>query len=161
MRYRRRVTDVEAIRWDGRRETQDEITAWGASVRGTDNGALLLFVTKSRANCTVAPGDWVLREPDGSGFYPCAGGMFEASYQAVDDEEPPPEIPHLADPFPGMARAELVRVGFRRSPIGTQPWIWRHGGLSRAELRQGGWEALYTLRVPTPPDEAVTDSVGA
>jgi len=34
----------------------------------------------------VNPGDWIIAEPDGSGFYPCAPNVFAAKYEPVPDE---------------------------------------------------------------------------
>ena len=34
---------------------------------------------------TVCPGDWIIPEPTGEGFYPCKPDAFEATYEPVDD----------------------------------------------------------------------------
>lgn len=31
-------------------------------------------------------GDWIIPEPDGEHFYPCKPDIFEATYEAVDDD---------------------------------------------------------------------------
>jgi hypothetical protein len=32
----------------------------------------------------VAPGDWIIAEPDGRGYYPCKPDIFEATYEPVE-----------------------------------------------------------------------------
>jgi hypothetical protein len=32
----------------------------------------------------LAPGDWVIAEPDGRGHYPCKPDIFRSTYQPVD-----------------------------------------------------------------------------
>jgi hypothetical protein len=32
----------------------------------------------------VAPGDWIITEPDGKHFYPCKPDIFEATYEKVE-----------------------------------------------------------------------------
>lgn len=44
----------------------------------------VLWVEKSQANAVIHPGDWVIREPDGSGFYPCTAAIFAARYEVVE-----------------------------------------------------------------------------
>lgn len=41
-----------------------------------DNQAVLIDV-----------GDWILPEPDGIHYYPCKPGVFEATYELVEDGE--------------------------------------------------------------------------
>lgn len=33
----------------------------------------------------LVPGDWVLEEPDGRGYYPCKADIFERTYDAVEE----------------------------------------------------------------------------
>lgn len=32
----------------------------------------------------VDPGDWIIAEPDGSGFYPCKPDVFSAKYELIE-----------------------------------------------------------------------------
>jgi hypothetical protein len=34
---------------------------------------------------TVCPGDWIITEPDGTGFYPCKPNVFEAKYEPAEE----------------------------------------------------------------------------
>jgi hypothetical protein len=73
---------------------------WGALVGPTDhwfgicgepghenNAEIQLWVEKSKAWCTVKPYDYVVKEPDGTGYYPCEKGIFESAWEF---ERPPP-----------------------------------------------------------------------
>jgi hypothetical protein len=50
-----------------------------------DSSTLLLWVAKSNKWCELELGDWVIRESDGIGVYPCKGDIFAATYNPVDD----------------------------------------------------------------------------
>jgi hypothetical protein len=83
--YRKKPVVIEAEQWDG-----------GHSQRGVCIGpcATNEYLTRTRLaphlhtihdNQVVylAEGDWILPEPDGEHFYPCASGIFAATYEAV------------------------------------------------------------------------------
>jgi hypothetical protein len=82
-RYRRkRPTEVEAIQWTGCNFA--DVKAFGSGAVGigpVEGGALPLWVVKSSATCRVERGDWIIRERDGSGFYPCNADVFAAIYE--------------------------------------------------------------------------------
>lgn len=84
LRYRKRPVEVDAIQWTG--QNLGDVQAFGSGAVGIgtlDGGALPLWVIKSAATCRVERGDWIIRETDGSGFYPCAGDVFAATYEPV------------------------------------------------------------------------------
>lgn len=39
------------------------------------------------AATTVAPGDWIITEPDGIHHYPCKPDIFENTYELVESNE--------------------------------------------------------------------------
>lgn len=45
-------------------------------------------VTKQRQHVYISDGEWVIREADGSGFYPCAAETFANTYEPVVPEFP-------------------------------------------------------------------------
>lgn len=51
-----------------------------------------LWVIKSNAWCALEVGDWIVREHDGVGFYPCKAELFAATYEPVTPE--PEARPH-------------------------------------------------------------------
>jgi hypothetical protein len=99
-RYRRkRPTEVEAIQWTGRNFA--DVKAFGSGAVGigpVEGGALPLWVVKSSATCRVERGDWIIRERDGSGFYPCNADVFAAIYEPAGGtgDQPDPALPVAA-----------------------------------------------------------------
>lgn len=84
-RFRKRPVVVEAICWNGQNLGSVQAFASGALGIGTvEGGALPLWVVKSSATCRVEQGDWIIREPDGSGYYPCAADVFAATYEPAE-----------------------------------------------------------------------------
>lgn len=67
----------------------------------TDDGACCYdgkrwYVTNSDGKkVQIVVGDWVIREFDGQGFYPCENAMFRKLYEPIDSPAPKPEpAPH-------------------------------------------------------------------
>jgi hypothetical protein len=77
-RFRRKPTEVDAEQWFPDRE-----------VRGVRHGlidlgtAAFYVVTAHGQKTVVAAGDWIIREPDGRGYYPCKPDIFAATYELV------------------------------------------------------------------------------
>lgn len=108
MRYRKKPVVVEAVQFvapdpeagvDGNR---DELKEWGAPimrVAGWNDGdyRLELAVVKGGSTCTVNPGDWVIREPLGDGFYPCTAEDFDATYAPEEDGDKEPDDAELLE----------------------------------------------------------------
>lgn len=44
---------------------------------------LLVWIEKSESQCLIEAGDWLIREADGNGVYPCKGYIFADRYEAV------------------------------------------------------------------------------
>lgn len=86
--YVSRPAEIEAIQWIG--QNSDEVRAFinnehasqgglERSQQDTQRGAL--WVAKSQRWCDFYIGGWVIREPDGSGVYPCEDEVFKARWQ--------------------------------------------------------------------------------
>lgn len=59
---------------------------WGGSCgepECTNNFDLLLHVANGDSYSTIHPGDWIIEESNGSGFYPCVGTVFAARYNVT------------------------------------------------------------------------------
>ena len=146
MKLQRRTVTVEARQWDPEHPdgtNLDELLAWGAPVLLGHGGHLSLSTSTGQTH--VAPGDWIMRCPTRT-----RTGREEWSWSRVTDaqlrREYVEEDGTEGDPVPGMQHVRLDRVAFRRpTPTG---WEHRQDGLTRAELRSGGWEALYALSTP-------------
>ena len=81
--YRHRPTFVEAWQWSGTvLAARKLLRAAGVPVNleQTSASALAFWCEKAHAIVTIAPHDWVIREPDGSGFYPCTDEVFTSTY---------------------------------------------------------------------------------
>lgn len=104
-RFRKKPVEVEAMQWDG--TNIDALWDWGKDVlfaAGRDsapavfafppNGPLEAWVEKSQTYCQVEVGDWLIKESDGIGVYPCKGAVFAATYDRVPASK-------SKDPYPG------------------------------------------------------------
>jgi hypothetical protein len=70
---------VEAEQWFPGKKVEgvkDEIG--GASVRP-------YVVTAHKQMAILEPGDWVISEPDGRGYYPCKDDIFRKTYDPVTE----------------------------------------------------------------------------
>ena len=150
-RFRKRPVEVDAICWNGQNLGSVQAFASGALGIGTvEGGALPLWVVKSEAVCNVQPGDWIIRETDGSGYYPCAGDVFAATYEPAGPPDGTAEWP--ADAL--HARGEGIMLG--------ESWVLTHGSLS---YREAGERILSALDVPRPewprqPSRTAEDAQG-
>ena len=94
MKFRSKPVEIEAVQWTG--DNEDEVAALVVPV-GVPLGLLFrperLWVAKSRAWCDLPVGHWIIKEPDGSGFYPCAPEIFSNRWELI------PEVSGGADSF--------------------------------------------------------------
>jgi hypothetical protein len=115
---------VDAIQWTGQNFAAVREFASGAVGIGTVMGdALPLWVVKSSATCHVELGDWIIREPDGSGFYPCAGDVFAATYEAPaapDPETPLSDAQHRLGELRRMAESMVMSGDFMERQCGRR-----------------------------------------
>jgi len=83
--YRKKPVDVEMIRWTG--ENLDDVRAFMRPLHATlsavppSDSGLTFHVVKGQSTCTIHPGDWVVRERDGSGYYPLSAEDFADGYE--------------------------------------------------------------------------------
>ena len=87
--YRKIAYTVRARCWDGTKVDAKEVFDWMESncvdskavgLRCLQDDEAKLWTAASKAWCALAPGDWVVQEPGGLGFYPVAGPIFEKTY---------------------------------------------------------------------------------
>jgi hypothetical protein len=43
-------------------------------------------ITAHAQRVYLVPGDWILPEPDGEGYYPCKDDIFKATYEPVETD---------------------------------------------------------------------------
>lgn len=78
-----------------KKPTWREATQWlgpGYVVTGVDRdwvpneGAYRYYVTTTHGQKTfVQPGDYIVKEPDGNGYYPCKAEIFEREHELASD----------------------------------------------------------------------------
>lgn len=78
MRFRSKPAEIEATQWFEAGDHPQVALYYFADGPGQ---AVLGAQGKSRVNS----GDWIIKEPQGNGFYPCKPDVFAAKYEAVDD----------------------------------------------------------------------------
>lgn len=90
-RYRKKPVTVEARQvphFDVYQEAVDLETWLGGAFESwlPSKDQLVFHVAKGGSEATVGAGDWVIAEPDGSGFYPCSEADFAATYEPAGGE---------------------------------------------------------------------------
>ena len=74
MKYRRRVTETEAIQFNKMGDhsaVMQEVTGY------------FYVITAHGAKAYLNSGDWILPEPNGEGFYPVTNEIFHATYEEL------------------------------------------------------------------------------
>lgn len=88
VRYRRKVTaPIAPIQWTGENvvEVREFVGRGAFEVLWdlSDVPTARLWCASSSQWLVMTPGDWVLPELDGSGWYKCDGAVFESTYEPV------------------------------------------------------------------------------
>lgn len=84
-KFRKRPVIVEAWQWLPGKDVP------GVQVETPSEAVVLIagqvlrhyVVTAHGQRAYLSPGDWVLAEPGGRGFYPCQDDIFRATYEPV------------------------------------------------------------------------------
>lgn len=105
--YRKKPVVIEAMQFDGSRESAQTICDWANSFENTEGEPWITYITHGEdgyelphdllvetleGHMSVSEGDFVIKGVQGE-FYPCKPDIFEASYDAV--EEPEHDHPYL------------------------------------------------------------------
>lgn len=80
MKFRKKPVVVEAEQYKG-----FYYSPWPPGVR-IEEGTTPFVVTAHGQRVFIEPGDWIIAEPEGRGFYPCKADIFEANYEPVEGE---------------------------------------------------------------------------
>lgn len=82
--YRKKPIIVEAV------QLGDDLAHPAVRVTAPERGSVEPrgIVRTKHGQVFVNPGDWLIAELDGSGFYPCKPDIFTATYEAVDKPKP-------------------------------------------------------------------------
>lgn len=85
-RYRRKPTEIEAVRWDGTDPARDAIEAMGAAFGWLGEGRLGKLIAgkgQAQGEVDVPIGHWVAKAA-ADDFYPIDPGVFAVLYEAVE-----------------------------------------------------------------------------
>lgn len=83
--YRKKPVEVIALRWLGDNyEIVAEFVGSESCLRREDDGAIALWIAKSRNWGIVNVNDWIIAERDGVGYYPCTAEQFTDTYEPVE-----------------------------------------------------------------------------
>lgn len=94
--YRKRPLPVRAMQWNGSQVEAEAIHRFlgdivasrvGIEYERPDRPAHISLKTKSGL-ANTKPMDWIVEEPDGSGWYPVDRTIFEQIYVEVMDDSP-------------------------------------------------------------------------
>jgi hypothetical protein len=94
MRYRSKPVEIEATQWfpgtdipGVRMETPDqaydEVEGREYSTKRIAREPRAYVITIHHEKAHLAPGDYVITEPDGVHHYPCKPGIFEKRYEPI------------------------------------------------------------------------------
>jgi hypothetical protein len=80
--FKKKPVLVDAEQWNG----PGCVTRGVQRIWGPENGGTYRYyvITAHGQQAYLAPGDWVICEPDGRGYYPCKPDIFEATYEKVE-----------------------------------------------------------------------------
>lgn len=91
MKFRKKSVIVEATQWFLGKEVPGIKVAkafFYSGPGGTDlPEGTPYVVTIHKQPTVVAPGDWIITEPDGIHHYPCKPDIFEETYERVTDSQ--------------------------------------------------------------------------
>ena len=86
-KFRKKPVAIEAMQFDGSRESFDAIVAWSGAtgwVYEPDSRYRGLVIPTLEGDMEASPGDWIIRGVKGE-LYPCKPDIFAATYDLVDD----------------------------------------------------------------------------
>lgn len=85
-RFRSRPIEIEAMQYVY--PNMDAVAEFAApspvSINARVEGGRALVVQSAQGPVTARPNDWIIREPIGSGVYPCNPAVFAAKYEPID-----------------------------------------------------------------------------
>ena len=88
MKYRKKTVLVEAEQWWPNKVVAGVYPGLTYTVEDADGERIInegwYVITIHGDEIKVAPGDWVITEPDGVHHYPCKPDIFAATYEAVE-----------------------------------------------------------------------------
>jgi hypothetical protein len=87
MKFRRKPTVIEAVRYDGDEHSLEAMRLLAGhwiSTQYISGGGVMVYVTTPRGAVEVTVGDWLIKGTP-SDFYPCPDELFEATYEPLPE----------------------------------------------------------------------------
>lgn len=89
MKYRKKPIVIEAMQFTD--ETKDRVRNWMGTAAWTDwsddqKPKPIIKISTLEGTMTARFGDWIIKGVAGE-FYPCKPDIFEATYEAVENDE--------------------------------------------------------------------------
>ncbi|MCK5606274.1 hypothetical protein KAR91_30520 [Candidatus Pacearchaeota archaeon] len=85
-KYRKKPVVVEAVQWfPGVEHPRIHYKCWMNDVTYVPPYVITIHNDKIE----LAPGDWIVTEPDGKHAYPCKPDIFAATYEEVEAQDDP------------------------------------------------------------------------
>jgi hypothetical protein len=87
MKYRKKPVIVETFQFDGPAFVDLDVIlvkSWpgvGWMRKDDENRVFPFVITAHKQKTWIEPGDWIIQESDGRGYYPCKPDIFEATYE--------------------------------------------------------------------------------
>jgi hypothetical protein len=82
--YRKKPVVIDAVQFTGHND--DEILSFCPTARDPEAERPTIEITTLEGVMTAEAGDWIIKGVVGE-FYPCKPDIFEATYEAVEEEE--------------------------------------------------------------------------
>lgn len=92
MKYRTKPTVIEATQYNWGPGEVDRLVEWSGDVTEfgpnglwspPEHATLRFWIEKSKTWGELEDGDWIIKEPDGDGVYPCKRDIFEMKYEVA------------------------------------------------------------------------------
>jgi hypothetical protein len=88
-RFRKKPVVIEAVQFNGKNDLEVSAFVGENGYDPTENGPSWVIRTLE-GEMRADPGDWIIKGVQGE-FYPCKPDIFEATYEAVEDDTSLPE----------------------------------------------------------------------
>ncbi len=88
-KFRKKPVVIEAVQFDGTKESANEVLAWigshGADARRahTTKPEMGLVIATLEGDHLASPRDWIIKGVQGE-FYPCKPDIFAATYETAE-----------------------------------------------------------------------------
>jgi len=84
--FRKKPVVIEAMQWDGTRESYEDIARWSNLAVQWSVSASALLINTLEGTLAASRSDWIIRGVKGE-FYPCKPDIFEATYDPIGGTE--------------------------------------------------------------------------